>query len=244
MLIAKAGGSAEASENTLDAVEAALTAPVPPWAELAVEVDVRLSADGAPLLIHDARLERTTNGRGPVREQSLTQLRRLHAGARGERIPLLEEVFGVGRDEQVIVDVHDRGAETAERVLLALRRAGPHALSRTIVASEHGSVIRALREREPQLRTAATKLEAYRKLLLTRLNVPRLAPRGHLWMVPVRHAGVEVATRRFVASARQDGDEVWVFVVDEASELFRLRSLGVTGCFTTRPIALSRALSE
>jgi glycerophosphoryl diester phosphodiesterase len=140
--------------------------------------------------------------------------------------------------------LHDRGPEAAERILAALRRLEPRALSRTIVASAHGSVIVALRAQEPRLNTAATKSEAYRKLLLSRLNLQRFAPRGHAWMVPVRHAGVEVAPPRFVASARQLGDEVWVFVVDDASEVFRRRERGVAGCFTTRPVALARALAR
>jgi hypothetical protein len=61
-------------------------------------------------------------------------------------------------------------------------------------------------------------------------------------MVPVRHAGIEVATSRFVSSARKWGDDVWVFVVDDAPEASRLRALGVTGCFTTRPAALAGAI--
>lgn len=243
-LIAKAGGSAEATENTLTAVEAALAAPMPPTLRLAIEVDVRLSADGVPVVIHDARLERTTNGHGLVREHGLQQLRGLRVGRGDERIPLLEEVFALAREQTIIVDVHDRGPEIAERVLSALRRLGTGALPRTIVASEHANVARALRAAEPRLATAFTKSEAYRKLLLSRLKLGHLGPRGHTWMVPVRHAGVEVATPHFVSSARNVGDDVWVFVVDDAGEVSRLRSLGVTGCFTTGPGALARALSE
>jgi glycerophosphoryl diester phosphodiesterase len=243
-LIAKAAGSAESSENTLTAIEAALAVEPPPWARLALEIDVRLSADGVPVVIHDERLERTTNGRGLVRGHSLQQLRGLRAGARDEQIPLLEEVFSASGEHSVIVEVHDRGADTAERMLTALRRLDRRALSRAIVASEHGSVIHELRAREPRLCTAATKSEAYRKLVLSRLNVERFTPRGHPWLVPVRHAGVEVASPRFVQSARRLGDDVWVFVVDEAKELSRLRRLGVSGCFTTRPAALARELAS
>jgi glycerophosphoryl diester phosphodiesterase len=104
-------------------------------------------------------------------------------------------------------------------------------------------VIRALRAGEPRLRTAATKFEAYRQLLLSRLDLQRFAPRGHTWVVPVRHAGLEVTTARFVSSARRRGDDVWVFVVDDVREVSRLRALGVSGCFTTRPAALARQLS-
>jgi len=241
-LIAKAAGSAEAPENTLSAVEAALAVRAPRGMDVAVEIDVRLSADGVPVAIHDARLERTTTGRGLVRAHCLADLRRFRSGAGDARIPLLEEVLELSRARRLVVDVHERGAESAERVLAAIRRSGGSAVRDAIVASEHGEVIMALRAREPRLQTAATKLEAYRKLLCCRLGVERFEPRGHTFMVPVRHAGIEVVTPRFVARTRRFGDDLWVFVIEDPRELSRLRALGVTGAFTTRPAALARAI--
>ena len=241
-LIAKAGGSDEASENTCAALEAAVAVQLPPWAKLALEVDVRLSADGVPVVIHDARLERTTDGRGQVQELTLEQLRGLRAGRGGERVPSLEEVFDVVGERELVLDVHAGSAGSAECLLAALRRLGAPALSRVVVASEHASVVRSLRVQEPRLRTAATKPEAWRKLLLERVKLERWSPHGHTWMVPVVHRGLRVATPRFVASARHAGDDVWVYVVNDSAELLRLRNLGVTGCFTTRPAALARAL--
>jgi glycerophosphoryl diester phosphodiesterase len=103
-------------------------------------------------------------------------------------------------------------------------------------------VVQAVRCLEPSLRTAASPREAWRKLLLERVRLERWAPRGHTWMVPVRHRGLEVVTRRFVHSARQAGDDVWPYVVDTAAEAKRLLSLGSTGCFTSRPQSLCREL--
>jgi len=240
-LIAKAGGSGEGSENTLSAVQAALAVPAPRGFEIAVEVDVRLSADGVPVVIHDARLERTTSGRGLVRAHAVAELRRLQTGS-GEAIPRLDEVLELCRGRTLVIDAHDAQPETAERLFTTLRRQGESAIAHAIVASEHGRLLGALRAREPRLRTSASKLEAYQKLLCSRLGVARFGPRGRTFMVPVRHAGIEIATARFVSGARRFGDDVWVFVVDDAAELGRLRALGVTGCFSTRPGALARAL--
>jgi glycerophosphoryl diester phosphodiesterase len=83
--IAHRGASAYAPENTLDAFIKA--------AELGadmVELDVHTSADGVPVIIHDADLTRTTNGQGLVSERSLSELKKLDAG-RGETIPTLSE---------------------------------------------------------------------------------------------------------------------------------------------------------
>src|SRR5581483_5764644 len=92
VVIAHRGASASEPENTLAAFEAALAAGAP-----LVELDVRLSADGVPVVIHDADVARTTDGFGWVHELTLAELRALNAGtaARPERIPTLDEVLRV-----------------------------------------------------------------------------------------------------------------------------------------------------
>jgi len=61
-----------------------------------IECDVRLTADGAPVLLHDETLDRTTNGSGPVAEATLEEVRKLDAG-KGERVPTLEEFLALVR---------------------------------------------------------------------------------------------------------------------------------------------------
>lgn len=93
-IIAHRGASLRAPENTLAAFELAVAQGAD-----AIELDTKLSADGHPVVIHDATVDRTTDGRGRVRDLPLAELRRLDAGGfmadgfRGERIPTLEEVF-------------------------------------------------------------------------------------------------------------------------------------------------------
>lgn len=85
--IAHRGASAYAPENTLRAIAAA--------AELGadwVELDVQISADGVPVILHDEDLSRSTNGHGRVQDWALAELKRLDAGL-GERIPTLEEAL-------------------------------------------------------------------------------------------------------------------------------------------------------
>ncbi|MDD1672156.1 MAG: glycerophosphodiester phosphodiesterase [Methanomicrobiales archaeon] len=61
-----------------------------------VEVDVRLSRDGVPVIMHDATVDRTTNGIGRVRELDLATLRMFDAG-KGEQVPTLEEVLSAAK---------------------------------------------------------------------------------------------------------------------------------------------------
>lgn len=94
VLFAHRGASAHAPENTIAAFELALTQQAD-----AIELDVKLSADGQVVVIHDTTVDRTTNGRGHVRDLSLAELRTLDAGIyfsekfKGENIPTLDEVF-------------------------------------------------------------------------------------------------------------------------------------------------------
>ena len=75
LVISHAGCAGKAPENTLAGIRAALELQVD-----AIEVDVRASADGIPVLLHDATLERTTNGRGLVADATLAELTALDAG--------------------------------------------------------------------------------------------------------------------------------------------------------------------
>lgn len=94
VIFAHRGASAHAPENTLAAFELALAQ----HAE-GIELDVKLTADGQVVVIHDATVNRTTGSHGRVKDLSLAQLQSLDAGSffsekyRGEKIPTLEEVF-------------------------------------------------------------------------------------------------------------------------------------------------------
>ena len=96
VIFAHRGASAHAPENTLAAFELALSQSAD-----AIELDVKLSADGYAVVVHDPTVDRTTGSHGRVSDLSFLQLRSLDAGSffsetyRGEKIPSLEEVFEV-----------------------------------------------------------------------------------------------------------------------------------------------------
>jgi glycerophosphoryl diester phosphodiesterase len=243
-IVAKAGGSGEGAENTCAAIAAALAVQPPEGARLAIEVDVRLSADGMLVVLHDATLERSTDGRGLVREQSLRRLRELRVGPGQEWIPLLEEVSEQVGEHELIVEAQDADVPAARALMRCLGRLSARERRRVIVASEHTAVLRAVRSLDPSLRTSASAREVWRKLICARLGVARWAPSGHLWMVPARHRGLDVVTACFADCVRRGGDELWVYVVEDAAEALRLRALGASGCFTTRPRALCAELAR
>ena len=103
LIIAHRGYRAKYPENTLASFSAALDAGVG-----MIELDVMLSKDRKMVVIHDLTLERTTNGRGPVKDHTLKELKRLDAGGwfnprfAGERLPALGEVLDLVRDRTLV----------------------------------------------------------------------------------------------------------------------------------------------
>lgn len=105
LIIGHRGARGVEPENTLRAVRAGMAC-----ADY-VEVDVRLSHDGIPVIMHDPLLDRTTNGTGPVNEHTVKELKTLDTGG-GEQIPTLEEVCSLvmGRCG-LILEIKEPGSE-------------------------------------------------------------------------------------------------------------------------------------
>ncbi|MGH7265293.1 MAG: glycerophosphodiester phosphodiesterase, partial [Candidatus Rokuibacteriota bacterium] len=156
-LIAHRGAPTRAPEHTIPAYEAAIEAGAD-----ALALDLRLSADGHLVVIHDARLERTTDGRGRVRDRTARELKRLDAGGwfgrrfRGQRIQTLLEVLERFRDRVGFVlrlpDDPEAGADVEERLVGPLQIY--EVLARTLVASGDAAALARARRLDFDLRTA------------------------------------------------------------------------------------------
>ena len=89
------GFSGKAPENTRAAIQMAMDEPFVHW----MEIDVQLTQDGVPVVIHDYSVDRTTTGKGKVKDLTWQQIRRMDAGEwkgrqfRGEQVPSLDEVL-------------------------------------------------------------------------------------------------------------------------------------------------------
>lgn len=150
-VIAHRGNSAAAPENTLAAFESAIRAGAD-----AVELDVRLSADGHLVLMHDETVDRTTDGQGHVSELTLEQLRRLDAGGRfdpaftGERIPTLDDALAVIKGRAMaFVEIKTADRITPRLVAEALARHGM--VDSTLLISFEEAPLEAMRAIAPQL---------------------------------------------------------------------------------------------
>ena len=118
IVFAHRGARTEAPENTLAAFELAIAQGAD-----AIELDARLTADGHIVVLHDANLDRTTNGKGRVAQKTLAELQAVDAGSpfsekyRGEKIPLLEEVFdAIGKKTFINVELKNYTTPTDDLV--------------------------------------------------------------------------------------------------------------------------------
>lgn len=132
-VFAHRGDHRSSPENTLDAFAAA--------AQLGahgIELDIHLTRDGHPVVIHDTTVDRTTNGVGSVAESTLVELQQLDAGA-GESVPTLSDTFQA-LDEALRVNVHLKATNNARLVPAVVAAIIQHAmLDRAYLAADESS---------------------------------------------------------------------------------------------------------
>jgi len=240
-VIAHRGASGYAPENTLAAFELAVQQGAD-----AFELDVRLTRDGAPVVIHDPTLDRTTDLAGPVGARTFAELRAADAGYRftadggrtfpfrgtGVRIPTLGEVLRSFRAMPVLVEVKEPEVQHAVRRVLVEERA----VERCAVASEDTQALKVFREGPIACAASAPEIAALYRAVLFRRPLP--VPEYRLLSVPVRHRGLPVPTRRFIAAARRLGCPVHVWTVNDPATARRLWARGVAGIVTNLPEAI------
>jgi glycerophosphoryl diester phosphodiesterase len=142
IITAHAACKGHAPENTLAGIRAALKLRAD-----AIEIDIRCTREGVPVLLHDSTVDRTTDGQGKLAELSLRQVRRLDAGG-GERIPTLREVLdAVAGRALIVLEIKPSGIE--EETLAVVRRA--KALEWCVVHSFRPPVVETVRKLEPKM---------------------------------------------------------------------------------------------
>jgi glycerophosphoryl diester phosphodiesterase len=241
LVFAHRGGCALGPENTLAAFDLGLAAGAD-----GLECDVHLSADGVPVVCHDALLDRTTNASGPISALTAAELARVDAGCRfvtsagqqpfagrGIGIPTLRDVLGRYPAARVIVEMKVDTAGMGHAVAAAVRTAG--AVDRVCAAGYGLHSLAAIRTALPDLATSACHPEVRMALYRSWAGWPvARAPYGG-YQVP-EHAGrLRVVSRRFVRHAHSAGLRVQVWTVDEDADMSRLLAWAVDGLISNRP---------
>ena len=212
-----------------------------------LELDVHLSRDGIPVVIHDKTLERTTDATGPVTERTAAELARVDAGfrfvtadgkspfrAKNIGVPTLEEVMRTFPDVRVIIEMKQGVAELARAVAAIVRRTD--SIERVCVGSFYQAGLDVIRAEAPELATSASEYEARWTLYRSWCRWPVRASRVYCaFQVPEWAGRLHVVTPAFLTQAHRDGARVDVWVVDTASDMERLFQSGIDGVITDRP---------
>lgn len=226
LILGHRGASAKAPENTLAALRLALAEGADGF-----EFDVRVLGDGTPVLLHDAAVDRTTNGEGRLAAFDRSTVLKLDAG-RGERIPFLEDVLSEFLEraflaiemKEVLPDsvLHELGAQF--RGSLA---------ARGIVASFDSRAVERARDRIPALPRA----------LILPLDRP-LPPQtlvAYLGLGGI-FAREESIDERYVVDCRRLGLALYAYPVNDPARALALAKLGVEGLISDDPGALRAVL--
>jgi len=239
LLIAHRGLSARYPENTMAAFRAAVGAGA-----AMLELDVGLSSDDRVVVLHDATLERTTNGTGWLADFPLAHLRKLDAGSwfaprfAGEKLPTLAEVLDLVRGRCAVnieikaEAVSPRPEGGIEEKVIALVR-DRHMEEEVLVSSFDPTAVTRIKKIAPSVRTA---LLYGREIDFDPVPIVSLCGADGLNMNRLH------VTSEIVGALHRAGLFLCVYTVDDPGELKKLISLRVDGIFTNDIEAAARLL--
>jgi glycerophosphoryl diester phosphodiesterase len=209
------GASGHAPENTLASLEQAIAF----GCDLA-EVDVQRTADGSLILLHDERVDRTTDGKGLLAEMELEDIRKLDAG--GRKVPTLEEALHAARGRIGLI-LELKAAGLAYDICGVVRASGfPGEI---IYASFLHDELQHVRRADPDSKT----LVLFRRL-------PK-NPTAEAARLQATHVGLryDTATVPLVKTLHKARFTVFVYTVNKPADIARMRSLGVDGIVSDFP---------
>ncbi|MFT4157752.1 MAG: glycerophosphodiester phosphodiesterase family protein [Microbacterium sp.] len=234
LVVAHRGASTTAPENTLPAIAAAATAHAD-----YVEIDIRMSKDGVPVVIHDSTVDRTTDGTGPVASLTLAEMQRLDAGSwfspeyAGTRIPTLEQVLALTADTHLSIVIEYKGRWT------------PAAISTTVdqiaAADLRGHVITQSFNEQTVENISTVAPNLFVGWLTDRIDssIVHTAQR-----IGADAVNPETTTPRGLAQAHDAKLRVFVWTKDADRDWEDLTAIGVDGIMTNTPRALTEWIEQ
>lgn len=227
-IIAHRGASGDFPENTLLAIEQALLQGAD-----AIEIDVYAVEDEL-IVIHDPKLERTTNGSGTIYQHALSYLLQLDAG-QGQRIPTLWQVLQLTHGK-CWLNIELKGKNTAEPLLALLTKAEQQLgldPAQLLVSSFNHHLLLQLQQACPALKLGALTASL-------QLNYARYVADLKFYSI---HCDVNFIDQSLVDDAHALGLKAYVYTVDELEDIQAMQQLGVDGIFTNYP-ARSRVIAS
>ena len=241
LVIAHRGSAAHAPENTLAAFVLAADQNAD-----AIELDAKATRDGHVVVMHDPTVDRTTDGHGRVSDLTLAEIRKLDAGSnfdprfKGERVPLLEEVFdAVGQRVLINVELTNYTSRGDGLELKAIDLITRHHLEeRVILSSFNPFGLRKVKLNQPGM-TCGLLYAADQPLYLRYGWLAFLIP--HL---EAHHPHYTQVTAAFVGRLQARGQKVNTWTVNDAAAIRAAAVAGVDGLIGDDPILIRETLGQ
>jgi glycerophosphoryl diester phosphodiesterase len=246
LLIAHRGGGALRPEETLAAFEnaAVLGADI-------LELDVHSTSDGTIVCLHDATVDRTTNGTGPVHALTLKEVKELDAGydfttdggatfpsrGQGVTVPTLAEVLDAHPQAWWSIEIKQSSPSIVDEVLEVLGAKG--AASRAVVVAFSDAIVQEVRQKRPDVLTGMGLGEMLALSSLTDESERDYQAPTRLVQPPASSVNAES-----VARAKRLGLRLHAWTVNDREEMERLLDLGTHGIMSDDPAKLGQVLSE
>jgi glycerophosphoryl diester phosphodiesterase len=242
-VIAHQGGDGLWPGDTLFAFENA--------AELGVDVlemDMHSTADGVLVMMHDATVDRTTDGSGRINDMTLAELKELDAGynwtpddgqthpfrGQGITVPTLFEVVSAFPDERFNIEIKQAEPSITEPFCLKIREY--NLVDRVLVASFSQETLDEFRQVCPEVATSTGETDGIKLLVLSKLLLEGIhSPSSHAVQAPEERFGMRVLTSRTVNASHNRGMEVHAWTINETEDMQRLLDMGLDGLITDRP---------
>ena len=212
------GARAYEPENTLRSYKKAIELGVD-----AVELDVRKTKDGKLVVIHDADVSKTTNGRGLINELTLKEIKALET-EKGERIPTLEEALDfIDKKVKILIELKEVGYE--KKVLELLKKKG---LQNVIIVSFLEDALKKVRELNKKVETGLIYVK-HKNPIKAALELKAN------YLLPL-YAFTHTAN---VQKAHENGLKVIVWTINDVEKAKEFIKKGVDGIASDRPDILS-----
>jgi glycerophosphoryl diester phosphodiesterase len=196
-------------ENTIRAFKRAMNLGVD-----YIELDVRKSRDKKLVVIHDDKVDRTTNGNGYVRDLTFEAIRKLDAG-KGEKIPSLEEALDLLKKGKQRIAIEIKEPDTLDEILKIVMEEGLS--SKVIIVSFWHNVLTRIKEIEPEIKTGA--------IFVGRpVDAVSLAKAAQSELLCLKHKFID---EEVVVECHENDIEVNAWVVNEIEDIRRVMELGV-----------------
>ncbi|KAA3656898.1 MAG: glycerophosphodiester phosphodiesterase [Chloroflexi bacterium] len=230
-------------ENTMLAFEKAAELPID-----GLEIDIHSTADDVPVVIHDATVDRTTNGSGPVHDFTLAELKKLDAGyrwtnddgksypfrGRSITIPTLAEVFEAFPHLWINVDIKQESPSMVKLFADTIRQ--HNMIDKMCVGSFSDKNVADFRKELPEVAKSGSAWEVRRLFIMKTLQLSRLYWGGaNVMQIPEYEGNIHLVTKRFVKAAHRNGIAVHVWTVNETAVMQHLLNIGVDGLVTDFP---------